>query len=319
MTVRDAERGLANIGRLDGATVTVCLAARTNPHEPPSLHRLQLSDDLAETFLTSAADMLRMLGHEVANGDKVLVQYDAATPSDFHEVEVHDPPEESIQRAVIADLAELVNVPMFDGENRTIDKLVFHVIVIQRRRQPDIYIFRSYSRTKELTRSKKVVTIFANNVFDAMRDPIFIFDNKADAVWLNNTMLVLNQTNYHRIFQFFEEVLRHAERTLDDITQAIPIENADQFVADSRRHPIILAKLRSIAQGHYVGALTVAALERKIRNHELPIEVRGRGANKRLVYDRTLRWVFLKLIDDAYLNSDMTNARYEVTGKRVRA
>jgi hypothetical protein len=143
LSIRTVARALAECRALERASITVCLAARAPGDDSITLHRLQLSDRLAEAILTTAGDSLRKLSSEVAQGDKVLVQYDAATRTDFHEVEVHDPPTSSVQRAVIADLDDLHSVRVFDGDARTIRNLAFHVLAIQRRGQPAIYIFRS--------------------------------------------------------------------------------------------------------------------------------------------------------------------------------
>lgn len=112
------------------ATVTVCLAARGSSGTMPSLHRLQLSTALAESFLLTAADTLRDLHHDIAKGNRSLETYDAGNVPDKHEVEFHTPPAGSTPEAVVKALSTLQQLPVFDGKAATIDKLVFHVIAI---------------------------------------------------------------------------------------------------------------------------------------------------------------------------------------------
>ena len=298
------------------ATVTVCLAARGGGGTIPSLHRLQLSNALAESFLITAADTLRELYRDITKGNRTLETYDAGNVPDKHEVEFHTPPAGSTPEAVVKALSTLQQIPVFDGKAATINKLVFHVIAIQRTGQSTIYLFRKYSKTKELGRSKKLVTLFSDGAFDKITDPVFIFDDMVDCIAVGGQMAILNKDNYHRIFQFFTEALQHAQQTLTQIQNAVPIDNAAQFESDCKNNALILVRLRGIAERNYFSSLTLATLEKKIKADGLPIQISGTGQNKKLVYDPLHRWKFLRLLDDGFLNSDMTGQKYEVTGKR---
>lgn len=298
------------------ATVTVCLAARGSGGTMPSLHRLQLSTALAESFLLTAADTLRELHHDIAKGNRTLETYDAGNVPDKHEVEFHTPPAGSTPEAVVKALSTLQQLPVFDGKAATINKLVFHVIAIQCTGQSTIYLFRKYSKTKELGRSKKLVALFSDGAFDKITEPVFIFDDMVDCIALGGQMAILNKDNYHRIFQFFTAALQHAQQTLTQIQSAVSIDNAAQFESDCKSNALILVRLRGIAERNYFSSLTLATLEKKIKADGLPIQVSGTGKNKKLVYDPQHRWKFLRLLDDGFLNSDMTGQKYEVTGKR---
>ncbi|RWP73478.1 Kiwa anti-phage protein KwaB-like domain-containing protein [Mesorhizobium sp.] len=315
MTIAILRATLPDCINLAGATVTVCLASR-RPNQAPALHRLQLSDDLAASFLTSAEDALRKLNSGVASGDLDLQNYDAAVPQDRHEVEVHAPGEGTTQSVVVNSLGNLAQLPVFDGDNRIINKLEFHVIAVQRAGMPDIYLFRKYSKTKELGRSKKLITLFSAGTFDKITDPVFVFDEYVDAFWISPDMAIINKDNYHRIFNFFAQVIQHANNTLTTIRAAVAIDNADEFVADCTRNALILVKLRGISQRDYLGQLNMDMLAGIIAAYNLPIAIAGEGADRRLVYDKQHKWKFLRLIDDGFLTSNMTGNNYEVTGKR---
>ena len=249
MTKATLTTALANCASLTttNAAVTVCLAARDAGATIPIMHRLQLSDELTEGFLSAAVATLRTLHADVMSGERTLESYDAGGVPDKHEVEFHTPPVGSTPAAVIKSLDALQQLPVFDGKPRTINKLVFHVIAIQRGTQAPIYLFRKYSKTKELGRSKKLVALFSGGAFDRIKDPVFIFDDAVDCVWIAGQMVVLYKDNYHRIFQFFEEALVHADRTLAQIQAAVPIDNAGRFVSDCKGNAVILMRLRGIA------------------------------------------------------------------------
>jgi hypothetical protein len=281
------------------ATVTVCLAARGGGDTMPILHRLQLSSDLAESFLLTAAFSLRQLNHDIRMGDRTLEAYDAG----------------NVPEAVVKALSTLQQLPVFDGKPATINKLAFHVIAVQRTGKPTIYLFRKYSRTKELGRSKKLVTLFSDGAFDKISEPVFIFDDMVDCIALSGQMIILKKDNYHRIFQFFEQAMKHAQQTLMQIQTALPIDNAVQFENDCKSNALILVRLRGIADRNYFPSLTLSVIEKKINADGLPIKISGTGKNRKLVYETEHKWKFLRLLDDGFLNSDMTGKKYEATSK----
>jgi hypothetical protein len=231
----------------------------------PSLHRLQLSNDLAAHFLVGAATALRELHSDIANGDRTLETYDPANVPDKHEVEFHSPPSGSTPAAVVQALGTLQQLPVFDGKSSMINRLVFHVVAIQSTGQPPVYLFRKYSKRKELGRSKKIAALFSGGTFDRIRDPVFIFDDMVDCIALAGQMIVVRKDNYHSIFQFFEEALKQATQTLSHIQTALPIDNAAQFESDCKGNALILMRLRGIADRNYFPSLTLPALEKKIK------------------------------------------------------
>jgi hypothetical protein len=297
---------------------TVCFAAQPRASSIPILHRLQMTDDLSENFLAAASAMLRALHNDIVTGDRTLESYDAGNLPDKHEVEFHDLPAGSAQEAIVNSLKTLQQVPVFGGDSKTVSELIFHVISIQRPGDHDIYLFRKYSKTKELGRSRGLAAIFSDGSFDQLRDPVFLFDQYVDCICINGSMIVLNKDNYHRIFRFFEMAKDHAQATLDSIRAIIPIDNAVKFEADCKNNPLILVRLRGIADRNYFSKMSFAQLEQKIISDNLPIKISGSDGTKKLVYDPQHKWQFLRLLDDGFLASDMTGHKYEVTGKRAR-
>ena len=79
----------------------------------------------------------------------------------------------------------------------------------------------------------------------------------------------------------------------------------------------MLGKLQSIASRPYLARVTMDDIQRAIREYNLDIEVRGAGEARALVFapEPAKRWLILKLLDDDYLGSVMTNAKYEVNSK----
>jgi hypothetical protein len=118
------------------------------------------------------------------------------------------------------------------------------------------------------------------------------------------------------MFRFFELVRRNAQQALATLRDRLPIDNFEQFAHDCESHLIKLVKLQNIAAKPYLARITVADLRRVITHHNLPIRIEAIDGHDRVVYDPAEKWALLKLLDDDYLHSRLTNLDYEANGKR---
>jgi hypothetical protein len=74
------------------------------------------------------------------------------------------------------------------------------------------------------------------------------------------------------------------------------------------------AKAVQIATRPYVSSITMDDIKKTIAKHDLPIKLNAAG---RLIFDKSpkTRWLILKVLDDAYLDSTMTGLSYETNSK----
>ena|SRR2546421_12644741 len=114
-----------------------------------------------------------------------------------------------------------------------------------------------------------------------------------------------------------EELEKTAAESLNKIKH-IPIAHFAEFEEACRKNPLKAAKLRSIAEKPYLQMLTIDKLKRfiKKRHLDMKIETDEDTGQEMLVYDARNSWKLLKLLDDDYLLSELTEHSYEVNGKR---
>ena len=80
-----------------------------------------------------------------------------------------------------------------------------------------------------------------------------------------------------------------------------------------------MRKLKNIATQPYLDSITMADIKKAIAAHNLNIQIVTVNGQEMLRYDPTEQYGILKLLDDDYLQSIMTNKSYEATGKRGRS
>ncbi|WP_084140270.1 Kiwa anti-phage protein KwaB-like domain-containing protein [Brevundimonas nasdae] len=298
--------------------VAVCIAVRLPNAPVPDLYRLQITDVLARKFAQSAIDTARELITDIRSGDRTLESYDASTVTDKHEVEIHEYQPGSVQEQIGSALSAAAQIQVFPGPGRGRNNLQFYSVTLSRKSDGKSYhFFRRYSKAKQLSRSGKIYTLFQAGTFDVIEEPLFVFDNYFDSLMLGGKAALVQKDNYHALFNFFDELRASAAQTIKTIQDLVPMQNGQAFTDDAKSNPLILMKLRGIAGRPYVPNLTVDQLEAKIIALGLPLQVVSVSGVKTIVYDPQHKWKLIRLLDDAFLSSDMTGTNYEAIGKRA--
>ena len=301
---------------LSECEVTVCLASSSKDEVLPGFERLLLSAKVTETFRSIAAYTLAHYKKEQSDGNLVLRSYAVESKPESQEVEYMDLSTYESIVDQISQLSALADVEVFQADEKFISGLRFYVIAVQPGSGDPVYFFRLYTPKKMLGRSPFFAVVFRQGIYDRVIDPAFLFDYHIDCVSFSGTMFIFKKENFHEMFRFFEMIRRIAEETLKTIRATVPIQNFDEFARDCEGHLAKLVKLRNIAAKPYWGKITIENIKKVIEKNNLPVQITRTNAGEMLVYDPSDKWVLLKLLDDDYLWSLMTDQGYEVTSKR---
>ena len=130
-------------------------------------------------------------------------------------------------------------------------------------------------------------------------------------------MFIRNVPAFERIFGYFEEVRAKADETVTAILTQIPISNAEEFRAACTQQVQMMAKLAQIARKPYLAAVSMDDIRRTIEEFELEVEIVRENGQERIVFEAnpSTRWLILKLLDDDFLGSIMTQQKYAVNSK----
>jgi len=79
----------------------------------------------------------------------------------------------------------------------------------------------------------------------------------------------------------------------------------------------MLSKLAQIARKPYLQRVTMQDIRRTIDEFQLDLRIVEENGEEKLLFEpgTKKRWLLLKLLDDDYLGSVMTNQKYEVNSK----
>lgn len=296
--------------------ITVCLASALKDEAMPHLERLMLSTELTETFRSIASFTQARYKRDFNNGDLLLHRYTFQSKPDTHEVEYLDVTAYESIANQLEPLATLADIESFGPQEKFVAGLRFYVIVAQPPAGNPAYFFRAYSHRKMLSRSRSFAMIFNKGVYDRVADPMFLFDHTIDSVSRDGTIFIFKKEHFHEMFRFFEMTRKVASETLETIRAAVPIHNFEAFVRDCEANMSKQVKLNHIASKPYLSRLTLDNIKKVIAKNNLAISIITIDGKEMIVYDHADKWVLLKLLDDDYLWSLMTELGYEVSGKR---
>jgi hypothetical protein len=218
-------------------------------------------------------------------------------------------------REVVETVLSVEDLEGFHGEAEFVERFRAFATVLSHGGERGAF-FRKTSPRKELARSGWVALILTDRGFNDIHDRLFLFDQQVDFIAWRGRLYVITVSALNALVPAFEVVVERIQATL---RQVVPlVANAEEFSAAALSQPQMRSKLMQIASRPYIGRLSIEDLQAHVRRRNLAIAFqRGADGRERLVFDpgRETRWLILKLLDDDYLDSRMTDQRYEVNSK----
>jgi Kiwa KwaB-like protein len=179
------------------------------------------------------------------------------------------------------------------------------------------FFFRAFSASAELKRKRGAAFVSHDGAFRRIEQHIFLFDENVDCVVFGGYLFVLRKADYRRIFDQLEQLRQAARAAAARLHARVPIANFEEFADACAKQPAMADKLIALEGRDYFARLSFEMLSPVIDEFQLGIEVEDREGVSHLVFesDPAHRWRILRLVDDDYLRSSMTDHRYEVNSK----
>lgn len=300
--------------------VGLYMASIVKDESIPEFEHIQITTEVADSFLEIIASLQAVYRSDLQKDDLLFPEFAQESDPDNYQIEHFDlsTPIYNTILEQITPLSSSADIELFDEKDqRFVDGLRFYVIALQPKEGECVYFFRAYIHRKTLLRS-----FFMSKGIDGLYDRVKIFpcqfDGDIDCMCTSSVMFILNKSNFQHIFRFFEEVRKSAKETLEDIHMRIPIHNFEEFTKACEGDVRKLRKLRTIASKPYLKDVPFDTLKKAIEVLHLSIQVIEIDGKEHLVYDAKAKdkWELLRLLNDDYLKSLLTEQKYEVTSKR---
>ena len=316
MTAREARDDLSATlladGAVRGAVELATVARPATTDALPDVRVMSLGQDAEQYFRSLMTEAL------AAIAGARLRRFDPLYKPDEDEIEWA--PVEEIQALALAvdRYGNLSPFAPFDpAETGFKQRMRYWVAVVTASDRRQAFFFRSFSASAELERRRGVALVSRSGTFTRVEERIFLFDKNVDCVVFGDFVFVVRHNDFRRVFEQLEVIRRRAERAARELQAKVPIANADDFVKACSTQAAMAEKMLSVRHRDYFDHLSYAMLQPVIDEFNLKIPTRVEDGVTQLVFESTpdQRWRILKLIDDDYLRSAMTDHRYEVNSK----
>lgn len=278
--------------------------------------KLNLTQDLSKEFKNMLNESLPTILKQLENGDKKIIEYEPGYTKEQYEIEyisLEDEDYADIKNHIDV-IPNLTNVNNLDMKDQAfIKKISYFIIQLKDREGNIVNLFRKYLHKKELTKNQKLKAIFSNGRYDSFHEPVLLFDEKIDCIEYKGHMYILDTRQFHFIFQFYEKLTEKAQEIITKMTNRIPIYNVEELRHICSGHPVMLAKIHSISRKNYLEEITIGDIQETIQEYNLDVNV----TDGKLIFEKEKRWDILKLLDEHYLDSNMTGRQYEANSKRT--
>ncbi len=313
MSASDALQGLRTLFDADPELEIATVARGSGSDDIPDARSLDLGGDAEQYFrgVIQKAVIDKIDGWTIRPLDPVY----KPEPTD---VEVANADSVAGVAAAIERFANLAPLTSFaSGDDDYKKRMRYWVGVLTGANGEKAFFFRAFTSSAELKRKRGAAVVSRDGTFHLVEEEIFLFDDKIDCLVAGGYLFVLRKADYRKIFDQLEEVLRRARGAAQALHARVPIYNIAEFEDACGTQASMADKILAIQKRDYFARLDYTMLQPVIVEFQLGIRVEQVGGQPHLVFKKDVaeRFRILKLVDDDYLRSSMTNLKYEVNSK----
>ncbi|WP_180960405.1 Kiwa anti-phage protein KwaB-like domain-containing protein [Neobacillus cucumis] len=264
--------------------------------------------------------------HEIAEQlNEIMINHLATIQSqnrEFREYEIDDSSNEYVQYITLNTVSAANtmldpiinnNSDPFTSDPETFSSLWAYGVKIELNDKKLVW-FRKYSKGKVLKKGFKEAVLFKDGKFSKIEHDVFQIDENVDCFIWNDEIYITQHHNFEKIFSYedqYEEKFGEALDVIRETFSFIDHESLQQFVHNDSIQKRKLAAIMKNGVYEKYGFNEVATT---IEKYELDIEVDPQGQRINLTPKDSRR--FLKILNDDYLQSEVTAERYESIAKR---
>lgn len=280
-------------------------------------YRVALTDDAAVDLAAMAtATRERVLSQTpIGYGPAVLVPPD-------HVMHVQEGEAASLS-AIVSEVMRDDSAPLADLKNRSRVKLL--AIRFTDDSGLTTIMFRVADSLFQFRASKYLALVRRGEVYDRLVPAdVMLLRRDFDVVFVNGVAFFEHKSTFERAFGFLDQLRATSAETFDQVTANLRIRGLEKMKAACTKQSQMMAKMASIRRSmdedpDYAAAMTMDRLVAFVRDRDyIDVEIALEGDAEVLVYrdDVRNRFQILKLLDDDYLHSVLTERDYE-SGSKV--
>jgi hypothetical protein len=183
-------------------------------------------------------------------------------------------------------------------------------------------VYQGFSPEKALEHSKRIMAFWNGEQFASLEAQPLVIDRSLRLFAFDGVVVMKSNSAYEALFGPLPDLRVQASATYQATLGKLQIVGGDELEAACQSDINMMRKLLSIQhkmdQPGYPQALDMPSVLAFLdRNPHIDVPVDRTGDSPALVFQSQAqhRWALLKLLDDDFLRSDLTNINYEANSK----
>ncbi|KAF5048153.1 hypothetical protein DSECCO2_453040 [anaerobic digester metagenome] len=178
----------------------------------------------------------------------------------------------------------------------------------------NFYLLKKITPSKVLTTGGVLAWVFRGDTFRRLDKDVLTIDGHFDVFACNDTLIFENKANFEKALMYDEIIQQVADETLNEIQRIEIVENFEELrtmLADDYHS---IRKLNKLRQKQYFREKTFADYHRIIQDYNVPVNV-DLAKQKFAIADKAQAKLLIKVLNDDYLKSELTNIKYSANSK----
>lgn len=276
------------------------------------VQRLDMSRNLAERF----RDLIQSDVTEEVKENR-LVSYTTGYKLDRQELFYVDLDDAKALAETLNFIESVTEPEVFKKSKDFADRMALYTLVVEDSGGAKAAFYRKHAPKNQLSRGV-LAQLVDQQHFQELEPQVYLFDEKIDFFTWDGYLFIDGAYNFRLIFDHFERVREEAEQNARQVTDIVPILNDEEFIEACKDQPQMVSKVARVAQQPYLDDVEMDDIRRTIEEFDLDIVIVETNGKEELLFDPSVerRWIILKMLDDDYLGSVMTDRKYEANSKR---
>jgi DNA gyrase/topoisomerase IV subunit A len=271
-----------------------------------SVLRTEITADIGEALITIVKQQLSKLLETV---DLEYIEYNPAINLDKNHVETIKREEVHYLDEILQDMnsADLNIFDMKQSKN-----LWAYAIKIG---NSGITLFRKYTEKRILDIKGWIPLFVQNGVFNKLTDSILTIDKDIDCIYYDGKVFILDKIQFEKIFSFMDKFILEIDANICHLEEKSLVDDITALQELCKSDPRKIKKLNKVLKSDILNSLNTKRISEINRQYNLDLDFTEDG---KIIVSHKNIWTVLRVLDDEYLESSMTDNKYEVHSK-VRA
>ena len=179
--------------------------------------------------------------------------------------------------------------------------------------EKEITLFKKNYPINLIRKASTYQLFFKNNALQIFNNDLLKLSHKIDVVYINNELIVLDKKEFENHFEYIAAMEKEANKKIDTIIDSKIVEDVTK-IYDLIKKKSTLKKILNIDQNNPIFKVEPKKIATFAKKYKLDIEL-NEDKTKISITSKKAAEVFVKLLNDDYLISELTKLLYDSRGK----